>query len=86
MVDVVDIVVARRIVVEVHIGGEIAGRTVGQIQVGGRVGRLMLRVIGGRDAVRVVWLDRRGTAGVQLVQRFVMRAARAEQKAIHARA
>ena len=85
MVYVVDIVVVRRIVVEVHEGGEIAARTVGQIQIGG-VGRFMLRMVGGRDAVRVVWLDRCGTAGVHLVQRFVMRTARTKQKAVHARA
>ena len=67
MVYVVDIVVARRIVVEVDKGGEIAVRTVGQIQIGGRVRWLVLRVVGRRNAVRVVGLDRCGTAGVQLV-------------------
>lgn len=46
----------------------------------------MLRVVGGRDAVRVVWLHRCRAARVQLVQRFVVCAARAEQKTVHARA
>lgn len=42
MMDMVDIVVTRRIVVEVDIGGEAAVRTIRRIQIGGGVEWFML--------------------------------------------